>query len=176
MAECPVVEMLAMWKTDLRAKAETYAIKRGLEFLDQPLGDGTEGNVWQLWSNQIEMAWALKMHRLKGAYERERDNYLRLAELGVTEVLGLNVPQLIHYDDAALAIEMTIVMRPFALDFAAAYLDFPPEFSDEVWAEREDHWREAYGADWPLICRVRDAFEGMGIFLTDLHRNNIAPS
>jgi hypothetical protein len=166
--------MPAMWKTDLRLKAEAYAKRRELELLDQPLGDGTEGNVWQVWSNRIEMVWALKMHRHNAAYQRERDVYLRLSEKEVVDILGLNVPQLIHADDDALAIAMTIVVRPFALDFAAAFLDLPPDFPDEVWAEREGHWRDHFGADWPKVCAVRRAFEDLGVYLTDLHRNNIA--
>ncbi|MDZ4287667.1 MAG: hypothetical protein U0984_06905 [Prosthecobacter sp.] len=91
-------------------------------------------------------------------------------------MLGLNVPQLIRWDDEALVIEMTIVARPYVLDFAAAYLDWPPDFTDEVWAESEARWRDVYGEDWALIRRLMDEFEAMGIYLTDLHPGNVAPS
>jgi hypothetical protein len=47
------------------------------------------------------------------------------------------VPQLVHYDDELLAIEMTIVSPPFCLDFGGAYLDRPPDYSPEVWADWE---------------------------------------
>jgi hypothetical protein len=49
-------------------------------------------------------------------------------------VLGFNVPQLIGFDDELHVIEMTVVKRPFVLDFAAAYLDVRPEFPEDVWA------------------------------------------
>src|SRR5687767_12632538 len=131
--------MLAMWGNDLKTRAEAYVQRRRLVLLEPPLGDGTEGNVWTVRSKDFNVRWALKLHRHKRAYERERDVYARLAERGVTQVIGMNVPQLIRSDDEALALEMTIVVRPFALDFAAAFLDLPPEFTEEVWAEREAH-------------------------------------
>ena len=48
---------------------------------------------------------------------------------------GLRVPRLLQFDDDLWVIEMTIVSRPFVLDFAGAYLDMPPDFSDEVMAD-----------------------------------------
>jgi hypothetical protein len=41
-----------------------------------------------------------------------------------------------------MVIEMTIVSRPFVLDFAGAYLDSPPEFSAEIWSEWEAEKRD----------------------------------
>lgn len=160
--------------SDLNLRAEAYAATQGLQ-LRECLGSGIDGNVWKVMSKQNRFAWAIKMHRRKATYERERDCYKRLAALGVEEVLTCSVPQLIRADDLWQVIEMTIVERPFVLDFAGAYLDLPPDFPEEVWAEREAHWREHYGDDWPLVSKVKDAFEAMGIYLTDLHRNNIAP-
>ncbi len=54
--------------------------------------------------------------------------YLRLRELQVESIRGHAVPQLLHFDDEFLAIEMTIVSPPFCLDFGGAYLDRPPDF------------------------------------------------
>ena len=43
--------------------------------------------------------------------------------MAVITVLGFNAPQLLAVHDASQVLEMTIVKRPFALDFAGAYLD-----------------------------------------------------
>ena len=69
---------------------------------------------------------------------------------------------------------MTIVVRPFVLDFAGAYLDIPPEFSDEVWAEWEAEKQEQFGARWPTVQAVLAAFEELDIHLLDVTPNNIA--
>ena len=79
----------------------------------------------------------------------EREVYQRLGEAGCRKVIGFHVPQLVRSDDALLALEMTIVQPPFVLDFAGAYLDFPPQFSEEVWAEWERKNQEQFGSDWP---------------------------
>ena len=78
---------------------------------------------------------ALKIHRAAEPYFRERAVYERLRDAGVSEVLGFNVPQLIRFDDELRVIEMSIVARPFVLDFAGAWLDTPPDFPGETWAE-----------------------------------------
>jgi hypothetical protein len=45
---------------------------------------------------------------------------------------GFHVPEVTRCNDAILVIELTLVTRPFVLDFARACLDFPPDFSLEV--------------------------------------------
>src|SRR2546421_4357084 len=92
----------------------------------------------------------------------------------MTAVLGFNVPQLMAYDDELRVLEMTIVKRPFVLDFAGAYLDKRPEFTDEVWADWEAEKREQFETRWPEVQRVLDAFEELGIYLLDVSPSNIA--
>ncbi len=92
-------------------------------------------------------------------YRRGKHVYERLRELNVTTVLGFNVPQLLGCDDDLRVLEMTIVKRPFVLDFAGAYLDTRPEFPADVWADWEADLREKFGARWPAVRRVLDAFE-----------------
>ena len=75
----------------------------------------------------------------------------RLAELGVIDILGFGVPQLFGVDEELRVIEMTVVSRPFVLDFAGAYLDFKPAFSEEIWREWESMRREEYGERWPEV-------------------------
>jgi hypothetical protein len=80
---------------------------------------------------------AIKAHREIEPFRRELAAYLRLQEAQISEILGFNVPQLLRSDETLRVIEMSIVMRPFVLDFAGAYLDAPPDFPDETWKEWE---------------------------------------
>ncbi len=107
-------------------------------------------------------------------HERERDAYLRLKEAGVTEVLGFNVPQLIRSDNELLTIEMTIVSRPFLLDFAGAYLDAPPHFSEDIWSEWEAEKRDQFESRWPKVQAVLSALEELDIYMVDVSPSNIA--
>jgi len=68
-------------------------------------------------------------------YTRERDVYFRLQECNLTTIRSCKVPELLEFDDDLWIIEMTIVTRPFCLDFGGAYLEKPPDFSEEVMAD-----------------------------------------
>ena len=83
------------------------------------------------------------------------------------------MPQLLRCDDALLAIEMTIVPPPFVLDFAGAWLDWPPEFSDEVWTERREKWASEFGDDWPKAQEILAELEEMHIYMLDPSPSNI---
>jgi hypothetical protein len=100
--------------------------------------------------------------------------YERLKRAGVTEILGFNVPQFIRADDDLRVIEMNIVKRPFLLDFAGAYLDAPPSFSDEIWAEWESGKREQFDVRWPKVQAVLGALEELDIYMVDVSPSNIA--
>ena len=133
------------------------------------LGFGKDGNVFA-----SSMATAIKAHARLESYEREVLCYLRLAERAIIEVCGHHVPQLIDFDDQLLIIEMTIVTRPFVLDFAGAYIDAPPDFPDDVL----DQWRtekaEESGERWPDVLSVMSELQQIaGIHLFDLNRGNI---
>lgn len=133
---------------ELWNKAEDYARLRGAK-LGELLGFGIHGIVVVLECESEGAPRALKIHSASEPYRRERDIYERLKECEMTKLLGFNVPPLLRRDDDLLALEMTIVPPPFVLDFAGAYLDFPPDFSDEVWAEWERKNQEQFGEDWP---------------------------
>lgn len=83
-------------------------------------------------------------------------------------------PKLVRFEDDLLVIEMTIVTRPFVLDFASAYLDYAPEFSDEIWAEWEAEKREQFENRWPTVQSVLVALEAKGIYIVDVSPSNIA--
>jgi len=71
-------------------------------------------------------------------------------------------------------IEMSIVTRPFLLDFAGAWLDAPPDFPDETWVEWEAEKREQFDAHWPKVQAVLGALEALDIHMVDVSPSNIA--
>ncbi|MEM6279009.1 MAG: hypothetical protein AAF733_05995 [Verrucomicrobiota bacterium] len=85
------------------------------------------------------------------------------------------MPVLVDYSEDLFILRMTIVERPFCLDFASAYLDeLPPYFPpfDESWhLEKENQ----FGSErWPEVLAVVRELESLGIFQTDVSPSNIA--
>jgi hypothetical protein len=152
--------------------AKGYARARGGK-VGELLGFGIHGIVVALDGERQSAATALKIHFSREPFLRERDCYERLREVGVTKVLDLHVPRLLRADESLLALEMTIVAPPFVLDFAGAWLDWPPEFSDEVWAERTAKWAEEFGDDWPKAQAILAELEELHIYMLDPSPNNI---
>lgn len=157
---------------ELIEAAQAYASQRG-RTLGRRLGFGIHGMVCVVQSNAGPEKAALKLHRYEACYQREKGCYERLGAAGVTDLLGFRVPRLLDHDDGLLALEMTIVKPPFVLDFAGAYLDSPPEFSDETLAEWADRWREDWGERWETVQLVLARLQGMGIFMLDPSLSNV---
>jgi hypothetical protein len=153
--------------------AETYAARHQFR-LTKRLGFGIHGIVLVAQEKVKKHRSAVKAHNSAEFYFREHAVYERLREAGVTEVLGFHVPQLIRAAEDLCVIEMTIVTRPFLLDFAGAYLDKRPAFSDEIWGEWESQKREQFGDRWKTVQAVINALEGLGIYLVDVTPANIA--
>jgi len=153
--------------------AEAYAARHGL-LIAERLGFGIHGTIHVAEHKTKGDKSAIKAHREREAYLRERAVYERLKEKGISEILDLHVPQLIRTDDDWQVIEMTVVTRPFVLDFAGAYLDSRPEFAAEIWAEWEAEKQEQFGPRWKRARAVLDAFEELGIYLVDVSPTNIA--
>jgi hypothetical protein len=86
----------------------------------------------------------------------------------------LHVPQLLNFDDELQIIEMTIVRKPFLLDFAGATLDHRTEFPDEVWSDWVEGKREQFGNRWSAVQKVISELETIGIYLNDVSPSNIA--
>lgn len=152
--------------------ARAYAMPRQL-VLAETLGSGKDGIVLVAKRKAKPGRVAIKVLRWSEAYGREKRVYERLRDLKVNTVRGFNVPQLLGSDDDLRVIEMSIVERPFVLDFAGAYLDARPEFPEEVWSDWEAEKREQFEARWPDVQRVMDAFENFGIYLMDVSPGNI---
>jgi len=150
------------------SRAQLYANHRGISITGQ-LGFGHDGAVFA--SSQRS---AIKVHEARRTYERELAVYLRLFERGVEQVAGHFVPQLVAWDDTLLIIEISIVPRPFVLDFASADLDNPPNFPPHIIEERAAYWAELFGDHWETVAAIVSAFERHGIYLHDPHPGNIA--
>lgn len=161
-----------MASSDLYERAEQYAALRGLT-LNRALGHGVQGIVLEALL-QDGSPVAVKVLERQDAYERERDVYLRLRDLDLTKIHGSNIPWLIDYDDELQALCMTVVIRPYVLDFGGAYLEEPPQFSDEVIAEWYAEKKEQFGKRWPDTLRILRALAELGIHVIDVNPNNIS--
>jgi len=153
--------------------AGAYAARHDLLVVER-LGFGIHGSVHLVEDKVKGDRSAIKAHRAREFYVRERAAYELLSHAGVTEVLGFHVPQLIRADEELQVIEMTIVTRPFVVDFAGAYVGARPEFPEEIWAEWEAEKQDQFGARWVKVKAVMEAFEEWGIHLVDVSPNNIA--
>jgi hypothetical protein len=156
----------------LMPKARLFAARRQLD-LTETLGSGKDGIVLVAKHKNKPADVAIKILRLEEPYGREKRAYQRLGMATVTTVLGFNVPELIDFDDGLLALEMTIVRRPFVLDFASAYLDRRPEFPEDAWTMWEEEKREQFEGRWPAVQEILAAFERIGIYLLDVSPGNI---
>src|SRR4051812_231907 len=121
---------------NLLPSAKLYASQHELELV-KPLGSGKDGIVLATKRKANPTDVAVKVHLYSDRFRREVAVYRRLEEKEVGRVLGFNLPQFLGADEALMVIEMTIVERPFVLDFASAHLDAQPEFSAEIWADWE---------------------------------------
>jgi hypothetical protein len=160
-------------KEEIVRRAELYAKRNKLVIAEQ-LGCGVHGTVFVA-ESQIESGRsAIKIHGQEASYCRERDVYLRLQEHGVTAIRNCEVPRLLHYDDGLWVVRMTVVTRPFVLDFAGAYLDEPPDFPEEVWDEWRERKQEQFGARWPEVEAVLSSLRIYDIHLLDVSPGNVA--
>jgi len=72
-----------------------------------------------------------------------------------------------------MAIEMTIVMPPFVVDFASASLDVSIEFSEEIWADWERAKQEQFGLQWETVQAILVELSRHGIHMLDPSPSNI---
>jgi hypothetical protein len=162
-----------MDKAELLRRADEYSQRKGLT-IGPALGAGVHGSVFAGESQAESLKSAIKVYERELFYQRERDVYFRLRDRGVTSVRGCNVPKLLGYDDRLWVIEMTIVARPFVLDFAGAYLDRAPDFSDEVMADWRAEKAEQFEGRWPKVQAILASFRSLGVIIQDVNPGNIS--
>ncbi len=155
--------------------AQAYATRHQLRLAER-LGFGIHGIIFRTEGNPKtgDVATAIKAHRSREPYSRELAVYQRLKEAETSKIRGFNVPHLLGHDDSMRIIEMSIVTRPFVLDFAGAYLDVPPKFPDETWAAWEAEKRDQFDVRWPKAREILAALEEMDIHMVDVSPANIA--
>jgi hypothetical protein len=159
---------------DFTTAAWQYA-RRNDRTVCESLGSGIHGLVYLIQGNTALGGTALKVFQVREFFERELSVYERLRAAQIREILGFSVPQLIGADNELLALEMTVVERPYVLDFAGAYLDNDaPWFEDEKWETWETDKREKFGARWAEVQAVLAALEEYGIHLLDVNPGNVA--
>ena len=154
---------------ELRHRATAYANAHGIQ-LEDMLGSGKDGIVFS-----TNVRSAVKVFSQQETFRREWTCYQRFQENGIREVLGHHVPQSIGADEDLLIVEMSIVQPPFLLDFASAYLDVPPDFSEEVIEQWQHSKREEFGENWSGVMVILEVLkQDFGVYLLDVHPGNIA--
>ena len=106
-AECPPRFDDVMSEDAFMQNAVAYAAQHHLQLAER-LGFGIHGIIHVAENKSRGGKTAVKAHREREPYLRERAAYERLREAGVTHILGFNVPQLIRADDELCVIEMTL--------------------------------------------------------------------
>ena len=174
MAECPP-ELVSIIMSDelLIGNAGAYALRHQRQLAER-LGFGIHGIVFITESKSNLGKSVIKIHRYDEPFLRELSVYERLGDEGIIEILGFNVPSLLGADPGLRIIEMSLVARPFVLDFAGAYLDKAPEFSEEIWAEWQAEKHEQFGSRWTTVETVLLALKKLGIHMADVTPSNIA--
>src|SRR5258708_10527805 len=130
---------MAAWRDSLELRAQKY-VKRFDRVIEKELGFGYDGIVFSTTCQS-----AIKVLKYDPLYVRERDVYLRLQENAVANIFGFDVPWMTNCDDELWVVEMSIVSPPFVLDFAGAYLDQAPDFSDEIMDDWRAEKKEQFG-------------------------------
>jgi hypothetical protein len=67
-----------------------------------------------------------------------------------------------------------LVARPFVLDFAGAYLDQAPDFSEEVLADWRAEKQEQFGPRWSDVQAILGLLESYGVFMIDVNPGNVS--
>ncbi|MEM7700137.1 MAG: hypothetical protein AAF236_17210, partial [Verrucomicrobiota bacterium] len=114
------------------------------------LGFGIHGRVWSVRGPNDRIISAIKLFEDESPFERELAVYERLNEENCHQVGQFRIPRLLDSAPEYPLIRISIVQRPFCLDFASAYLDelpayFPP--FDEAWHQEKEN--QFGSADWP---------------------------
>lgn len=134
-------------------------------------GPGQDGFV-----QESSDATAVKFFDREERFVRESEVYRVLEARDIWSVAGHNVPRLIRVVPELRVIELTLVARPFVLDFAGAKLPHEvPDFSPEIMEEHHEHLRELFGMRWADALHVAEMFrQATGYTLLDIHPGNIA--
>lgn len=164
------------------ANPRSELISRGLEYCrrhqcelvaDQLFGFGVHGSVFGCIRSTSCARNALKIHERAEPYIRERNTYFRLRDHGIHLIQGHAVPLLIDHDDELWALELSVVARPFVLDFGGAYLDRPPDYDAETLEEWRLEKEEQFERNWPKAESILVELRRYRIYVADVNPGNI---
>lgn len=138
--------------------------------LEDALGSGTDGTVWQ-----TDATTAVKACERSKNYELELECYRRFKELNVRKIWRLALPELRGHSDDLQVIEMSIVRPPYLLDFGKVYLDHPPPYFEdyEVIANWRAECEELFEGRWPEVNHILSELQKYGIYYVDPKPANI---
>ena len=159
---------MARLDTELFAAASAYAAEKNIS-IEAKLGNGEDAYVWRTSADTAVKAF----YRQKN-YRNERNCYLRLQDLDITDLSGFSVPELIGHDDQNLIVEMGIVVPPRVLDFGKAYLDRRPDYPEQSLIDSMEVFRLNYSEEeWERVLEVVDDLASIQIYYYDLKPGNI---
>jgi hypothetical protein len=117
---------------------------------------------------------AVKVHTTDEGFQRERDVYVRLRKLRMTQLHGLTIPRLIAVEGDIRLIQMDFVSAPFLLDFAGVRYQRPEVEFD---AERIQYWHETiverYGPNASIAYAVHHSLAQHGLYYMDFRPSNM---
>ena len=153
-------------------RAALYCARQGLLIVGRPDVSGNDGSIHATHRRTI-----VKSFNRPQTFDKESQAYRRLAQHSVRQIQGHMVPQLLSVDAALGAIEMSVVSRPFVLDFGKIQLDrrledaWPAEVLEERWA----YWESLFEPEqWPIVLAIYGELgHRFGIWLEDIHPGNI---
>jgi hypothetical protein len=158
-----------MLKQEAQEIAERYAAEKGIGVnLNAHLGSGNDGWVWKSSRPSV-----IKVLERESKYNTELYCYQRLRDAGVLWIRGFSVPQLVDWSDHLRVIEMTLVIKPYLIDFAKAHFT-PLELSDETWEEWNREGIELFGTQrWKTALSVTRELQAYGIYYYDIKPGNL---
>jgi hypothetical protein len=154
---------------DLANRARIYANSRSMvAFLEDRFGFGQDGRVWQ-----TNRKTAIKVFERQHNFETELACYQRLKEHSVIEIGGLQVPQLVDFDNTLQIVEITIVKAPFIIDFGKCYIDRPPPYdANEIMAENR-RLKRRFGENFSRLQIIFWQLKKIGIHYWDAKKSNV---
>ena len=108
-------------------------------------------------------------HLIKYVYTNGTDEVIRRGK----KIHAIGYVELIEYDDRLWILEISLVSPPYVLDFAGAYLDWTPDFSEEVMADWKAEKQEQFGRRWPEVLAILAILQSYGIYMEDVSPSNI---
>jgi hypothetical protein len=77
------------------------------------------------------------------------------------------------HNDELLVIEMSVVVRPFVLDFGGAYLDHAPDYDEAILNQWQREKEEQFEANGAKAVTILTELRSHGIYVADVNPGNI---